>query len=207
MRNISIHDICSTMYSAKSKALPAFHALTGSDSTSFFSGTANKSAYANWSTLPELTTTLCYLMDKPETPSSDVFGFLYSDGCQPSAPANIRSIFSHFRVSPLTKAEHVKRTTDQVGYVWGQSIISKQVLPSLSLWGWVKSETGWVPFWTALPRAVKAMNVLISCGCTTRCTGRCSCYNKGLMCTPRCSCSGAPILLLHRLQTNSIGVM
>ena len=28
LRNISIHDICSTMYSAKAKALPAFHALT-----------------------------------------------------------------------------------------------------------------------------------------------------------------------------------
>ena len=37
-RNISIHDICSTMSSAKAKALPAFHALTGSDNTSFLSG-------------------------------------------------------------------------------------------------------------------------------------------------------------------------
>ena len=47
LRNISIHDICSTMSSAKAKALPAFHALTGSDNTSFFSGMGKKSAYAN----------------------------------------------------------------------------------------------------------------------------------------------------------------
>ena len=110
LRNISIHDICSTMSSAKANALPAFHALTGSDNTSFFSGTGKKSAYAKSSTRPELTTTLCHLMDKPETPSSSfhrcyrelrhliVFGLLYSDGCQPSAPADIRSIVSHFRV-------------------------------------------------------------------------------------------------------------
>ena len=38
LRNIPIHDICSTMSSAKAKALPAFHALTGSENTFFFSG-------------------------------------------------------------------------------------------------------------------------------------------------------------------------
>ena len=64
LRNISNHDICSTMSAAKTKALPAFHVLTGSDDTSFFSGTGKKSAYAKWSTRPELTTTLCHLMDK-----------------------------------------------------------------------------------------------------------------------------------------------
>ena len=36
-----------------------------------FSGTGKKSAYAKWSTRPGLTATLCQLMDKPETPSSD----------------------------------------------------------------------------------------------------------------------------------------
>ena len=59
------------MSSAKAKALPAFHALTGSDNTSFFYGTGKKSAHAKWSTRPELTATLCHLMDKPETPSLD----------------------------------------------------------------------------------------------------------------------------------------
>ena len=69
MRNISIHDICSTLSSDKAKAPPALHTLTGSYNTSLFSGTGKKSA--KWSTRPELTATLCHLMDKPETPSSD----------------------------------------------------------------------------------------------------------------------------------------
>ena len=51
------------------KALPAFHAPTGSVNPSFFSGTGKKSA--KWSTRPELTITLYHLMVKPETPSSD----------------------------------------------------------------------------------------------------------------------------------------
>ena len=68
---------------------------------------------------------------------------------------------------------------------------AKQLLPSPSLWGWVKSEIGGVPSWTALPRAANVMNVLISCGCTTSSTGKYgSCYNKGIVCTARCRCSG-----------------
>ena len=157
LRNIPIHDICSMMYSAKAKALSAFPAMTGSNNTSFFSGMGKKSAYAKWSTRPDLTTTLCHMMDKPETPSSDDIAViesfvisLYSVSCTLTDVNKVRQqIFAQssctFEYLPPTKAalvEHIKRTTHQAGYVWGQSIIAKQVLPSPSLWGLVKSETG-----------------------------------------------------------------
>ena len=131
----------------------------------------------------------CHLMDKPEPHYSDDIAVtesfvisLHSVSCTLTDVNQARQkIFaqssSTFEYLPPTKAalvERIKRTTHQAGYVWGQSIIAKQVLPSPILWGWVKSETGWVPFWTALPRASKAMNVLIICGCTTSCTERCS---------------------------------
>ena len=194
-----------TMSSAKAKALPALHVLTGSDNTSLFSGTGKKSAYAKFSTLPELTTTRCHLMDKPETPSSDDIIFiesfvisLYSVSSTLTDVNQARQqIFAQssrtFEYLPLTKAalvEHVKRTTHQAGYAWGQSTIAKQVLPSPSLWGWVKSEISWVKFRTALPRAAKAMHELICCGCTTSCPGRFSCYKNGIVCAARCRCSG-----------------
>ena len=38
------------------------------------------------------------------------------------------------------------RAPPESATVWGQYIIAKQVFPSPSLWGWVKSKTGWVPF-------------------------------------------------------------
>ena len=144
-------------------------------------------------------------MDKPETPSSDDIAVtesfvisLYSIYCTLTDVNQARQqIFAQssctFEYLPPTEAalvEHIKRTTYQAGYVWGQYVIAEQVLPSPSLCGWVKSETGWVPFWTALPRAAKAIHELIFCGCTTSCTGRCSCYKKGIVCTARCSCSG-----------------
>ena len=177
MRIISIHDICSTMSSDKAK----------------------------WSTRPELTTTLCPLMDKPDTRSSDDIAViesfvisLYSVSCTLTDVNKAhQQIFAQssrtFEYLPPTKAaleEHIKRTTLQAGYVWGQSIIATQVLPSPSLWGWVQSETRWVPFWTALPRAANTKNVLISCGCNTSCTGRCSFYEKDIVCTARCRYSG-----------------
>ena len=65
-----------------------------------------------------------------------------------------------FEYLPPTKAalvEHIKRVTYQAGYVWGQSLVAEQTLPSPASWGWVESECGWVPFWTPLPRAAKAL--------------------------------------------------
>ena len=130
-----------------------------------------------------------HLIDKPETHYSDHIAViesfvisLYSVSCTLTDVNQARQkIFAQssrtFEYLPSTKAalvEYIKRTTHQAGYVWSQSIIARQVLPSPILCGWVKSETGWVPFWTAIPRAAKAMNMLIRCGCTTSCTGRCS---------------------------------
>ena len=55
------------------------------------------------------------------------------------APQQIFAQSSHtFEYLPPTKAalvEHVKRTIYQACYVWGQSIIAKQMLPSPSRWG------------------------------------------------------------------------
>ena len=134
MRNISIHDVCRTMSSAKANALPAFHALTRSDNTSFFSGTGKKSAYAKLSTRPELTTMFCHLMDKPVTPSSDDIAViesfvisLYSVSCTLTAVNQARQqifaqSFRTYEYLPPTKAalvEHVKRRTRQERYMHG----------------------------------------------------------------------------------------
>ncbi len=149
-RYISVHDICSTMSITKARALPAFHALTGCDNTSFFSGTGKKSAYGKWSTRPELTTALCHLMEMPLTLSADdvdvIESFvvsLYSVTCTLTDVNQARQqMFAQssrtFEYLPPTKAallEHIKRTTYQAGFVWGQSLQPEQVLPSPCSWG------------------------------------------------------------------------
>ena len=108
------------MSSAKTKALPAFHALTVSDNTSLFSGTGKKSAYAKWSTRPELISTLCHLMDKPVTHSSDDIAViesfvisLYSVSCTLTDVNQAhQQIFAQssrtFEYLPATKAALIK---------------------------------------------------------------------------------------------------
>ena len=84
------------------------------------------------------------------TPSSDDIAViesfvisLYSVSCTVTdinqAPQQLFAQSSHtFEYLPPMKAalvEHVKRTTYQAWYVWGQSIIAKQMLPSPRRWG------------------------------------------------------------------------
>ena len=60
-----------------------------------------------------------------------------------------------------------------------------------SQFGWIKSDKGWIPFWTDLLSAPIAMkNNLIKCQCLVKCGGRCSCFKAGLPCTALCRCGG-----------------
>ena len=125
--------------------------------------------------------------DSVSTQFRVLVGVSNSDGCQRNAPADIRSIVSHFRVSRADKVslgraieQHTK--LDMCGA--NPSSLSK-TLPRPILLGWVKFQTGWVPFWISIPPAVKAMNELTCFGCTTICTRRRSCYKKGLVCIAR----------------------
>ena len=54
-RYIPVHDIVRELGPSKALALPVFHALTGCDTTSVFSGKGKKTAWSVWQSLPELT--------------------------------------------------------------------------------------------------------------------------------------------------------
>ncbi|KAJ8368254.1 hypothetical protein SKAU_G00082820 [Synaphobranchus kaupii] len=54
-RYIPAHAIAQSLGPSKTMALPAFHALTGCDTTSAFFGKGKKTAWSVWQSLPELT--------------------------------------------------------------------------------------------------------------------------------------------------------
>lgn len=54
-RYIPVHVIAHGLGPSKAMALPAFHALTGCDTTSAFLGKGKKTAWSVWQSLPELT--------------------------------------------------------------------------------------------------------------------------------------------------------
>ena len=64
-RYLAAHKIAASLGSEKSLALPMFHALTGCDTVSAFVGHGKKTAWAVWSSFPDLTSALLELAHAP----------------------------------------------------------------------------------------------------------------------------------------------
>jgi len=169
------------MSPAKVYALPAFHAPTGCDNTSFFfrhciSQVGPKARSHNHIKPPD-GTAFCTLFTEVNKAHQQIL-------------AQLSHTFEYLPPTKEALIEHIKIATYQACYVWGKSLVAVQVLPSPGSWGWVESECGWQPFWTPLRQAAKALEELVSCGCTKSCAGKCSCYKISLVCTARCKCGG-----------------
>lgn len=61
----SINSICASLGEKRSRALPVFHAFTGSDQTSAFYGKGKKSTWQAWQAYEEVTETFVYLAQHP----------------------------------------------------------------------------------------------------------------------------------------------
>ena len=66
VRNLPAHVIATSLGREKAAVLPMFHALTGCDTVSFFSGRGKKTAWDVWNVFPELTPILKALLMLPE---------------------------------------------------------------------------------------------------------------------------------------------
>ena len=69
-RVISAHGIYAAIGLDKCLALPMFHAFTGCDTVSSFSGIGKKTAWEMWNVFPEVTDAFLSLMEQPQ--QSDV---------------------------------------------------------------------------------------------------------------------------------------
>ena len=67
-RHYHINTICSEFGERKCRALPFFHAFTGSDTTSQFSGRAKKTSWEVWKSFPIATDGFAYPADHPFVP-------------------------------------------------------------------------------------------------------------------------------------------
>ena len=207
-RDIPVHVISSTIGESKSLALPLFHSLTGCDTTSQFLGCGKKTAWAAWNSTPELTDTLVALTNNPDllsiesTHMQNIEHFvvrMYSKGCGAGGVNEARhNLFTtgtkSFESLPPTQAalfQHVKRALLQASFFWNQATSLQQELPDFGKWGWHKNDTNeWQPLWTTLSDASKACSILLHCGCTKACGGRCKCKRASVRCTTLCKCEG-----------------
>ena len=90
---------------------------------------------------------------------------------------------------------HTYRAAYQAGYVWRQSLMHQQQLPSPENWGWKRVGETYAPHWSDFAEAAVAVN----CGCNPEkgCKGKCKCIKAELKCTEHCKCNGDCSVVHH----------
>ena len=205
LRYLAAHEIASRLGPEKATSLPVFHAFTGCDTVSFFSGKGKKTAWNTWMVYEEATSAFLELSYSPEDVSKEClrklqrFVVLLYDRTRTEMQVNEarKQLFAQtgrsIQAIPPTQAalvQHTRRAAYQGGHCRGQALVPKMNLPSPSQWGWMQSDAGWKPFWTTLPDVSSSCDALIKCRCKKGCRSNCSCVRVTLMCTALCTCGG-----------------
>ena len=179
------------------KHLPSFHALTGSDTTSFIAGHSKKTAFRIFLQYHQLLEGLgdgdltaekmkkaeqfvCLIYNLPETiTSSD------SARCELFA-----TVTKQDNLPPTSDALsfHIQRTHYQ-SFIWLSAHITSIDNLNPCEHGWFKNEDRMKPKLLSLNPIPENFEELASCQCRKGCnTRRCSCRRNGLWCTQQCKC-------------------
>lgn len=177
------------------KLLPAFHALTGSDSTSYIAGHTKKSC---WDVFVQHHHLLKGLGEGPELSEHTIqnveqfvcklYGAMDADHINDVRASMLVRGMTIERLPPTRDALyfHIQRSHFQA-LVWNQANLQKPVLPPPETMGWKMEENLLVPQLMSLPPVPEVCEEFISCACSTGCkTGRCGC--KPNPCTASCKC-------------------
>ncbi|KAK6172823.1 hypothetical protein SNE40_016405 [Patella caerulea] len=201
-RYIPSHQIAEKLGLNISRGLLLFHAFTGCDTVSTFSGIGKTTAWNVWMPMKEIITPIFIQLSMPAQIDEAVmcqlerFTVAMYKSTLPILTVNEARMNQGDRnienILPTQDAliQHAKRAAYQSGHIWGQTLDKHPVIPCPSEWGWTREETSWVHKWTTLPEAAKVCRELLKCGCKTNCSGRCRCCKAGLRCTHLCFCSG-----------------
>lgn len=207
-RLIPAHEIYSAIGREKCLALPMFHAFTGCDTVSCFSGRGKRTAWETWNVFPEVTDAFISLMRQPQQSEVDTamavlerFVVLLYDktSCRCHVNELRLDLFTrkgrdvlHIPPTQGCLIEHVRRAAYQAGHCWSQSLVPMVDLPQPEGWGWTGTAGGtWEVLWSKLPEASKVCRELLRCGCTKGCRTNCKCKKAALPCTALCKCAGS----------------
>ena len=202
---LAAHEMVKALGPDRCIALPMFHAFTGCDTVSSFSGRGKKTAWDTWMASDDVTGAYCALATNPDVIDTimetlERFVVLLYDRTSTQVLVNQarKELFTQKGRTidglPPTQAaliEHTKRAVYQAVHCWCQLMVAAPELPSPGDWGWKRSDTGgWKVHWTTLPEATQACRGLLRCGCKKGCKGQCKCAKAALQCTALCLCGG-----------------
>ena len=196
-RNIAIHKI-STLTKEIRDNLCSFHAITGCDSTSQFSGKGKRSAWKVYAKHPELFSGMGTkkLSDKTFNDIERFVSILYSGDKDVRDINEVRyNLFvknKSIEALPPTRDAlqlHAERANFQC-YVWKRATYPIQDLPDPTKSGWINDGNVLKPILMTIESVPECCHQLITCQCRHGCTLRCGCANHNMPCILSCHCGG-----------------
>ena len=199
---IPVHDIVEHLQMDPQvlKLLPGFHALTGSDTTSYLAGHTKQTCWAVFKEHHHLLQglgdgpTLCAeTVQDAEEFVCRVYGSVVTNSIDEVRSYLFVKGLSMDQLPPTQDAllYHIKRSHYQA-MVWRQADLQHPFLPTPETMGWKKERTSLIPQLMSLPPIPEACEEFVSCTCTTRCkTTQCSCRKSNNVCTASCKCRKA----------------
>jgi hypothetical protein len=203
LRFIPCHSIASRIGDGVCKALPAYHAISGCDSTSALAGVGKKKCIkllredqgvqdilslvgvpprmtANM--LQDTETCICQMYGAYLKTADETCYWMFCQECQKSESLPPTTDSLHL---------HIKRSNYQT-YIWRKSLHPMQNLPDPTSHGWEMSDGALQPQLLTKPSAPTGLGELVMCNCRkSACKSNlCSCKVIDLVCTEGCVCMG-----------------
>ena len=202
-RIIPAHSIAKKLGTTKSKALLLFHSITGCDTTSYFNTKGKKTCWSAWDSFEDITPVFIKLTeDSKSTVDADIavierFVIRIYDKNSPILQINDArlNLFAHktrqIENIPPTQGALIQHTLRAIlqARIWYQMTSKTIQEANPTEFGWVKTDNSFKPRWSNLPDIGKS-RIFITCGCSKKCQGRCSCKREGLSCSEGCACRG-----------------
>ena len=193
---IPVHEIRKRVPDDQISTLLAFHAITGCDSVSQFSGHSKKTA---WCVFQRNHNDLSNLGKGPITEDTILSAEKFicrlyrvpdADTCDKARVKLFCVGRAQEALPPTSDAAkfHIRRAHYQAS-IWNQANSPIPVLPLVTDMGWVRVDGQLVPYLLSLPPIPKACSEIMSCGCTKGCLSKlCSCRKMSLPCIETCKC-------------------
>ena len=204
-RYIHINSVCSRLDKDFSRAIIAFHAFSGSDTTSSFRGKGKKTAWNAWISFEEVTEAFLFIVEHPFMrieAESEIFKILkkyvivlYDKHCTVDSIDQARKYLFCKKQKPMESLpptrdslyQHINRVVYQCG-IWSSCTKSKLNVPSPSQFSWTMTTESWKTLWISIPQVSKSCKELIHCSCKKGNCSNFSCRKANLPCSEVCKC-------------------
>lgn len=194
---IPVHQIRESLNPQVCRNLLAYHAITGCDSTSQFSGHGKKKTWMIYKSQPDLLNAFTDSDSTAFTKAEEFVVKIYSPSSSLVHVNDLRTELFHKlsnpeKLPPTQDAliQHLKRSQHQL-MIWMNASVPKPCIKPPEESGWSLSGDNLIPILMTSEAVPSACAELLTCGCKTRkCnSGRCTCNKNKIGCTLGCMCN------------------